>query len=268
MLRKDSDFPEPFPKGFIILLNKPFSWSSFDVVNKVRYMLAKKLQLKAKKVKVGHAGTLDPLATGLLILCVGDYTKRIESLQVMPKCYTGVITFGATTASYDLEKEPDTFFPTDHITNELIQQTLPDFIGDIQQVPPVFSAIKIDGERIYKNARTGETVEIPFRQVRIDSFEVGELHPVSGKQDRQTDFAGKKSKIIMLHPDYEQGMQIDFEVRCGKGTYIRSLANDLGQALGSGAYLSSLTRTETGGFKLEDAWEIEELESWFERSSK
>jgi tRNA pseudouridine55 synthase len=262
LLRKNTAFPDPFPKGALVLIDKPYSWTSFDVVNKVRYLIAQRLGLKPKKFKVGHAGTLDPLATGLLVLCIGDYTKKIETLQAMPKAYTGVITFGATTPSFDLEKGVDTVFPTDHLTDELIQKALPAFVGDIMQVPPVFSAVKVDGERMYKNARTGEEVEMPFRSVRVDSFEVGPLRPVPPTDAQPPMVISKKGAAIMLHPDHAEGLQVDFKIVCGKGTYIRSLANDLGQAVGSGAYLSSLRRVETAGFSVEDAWEIPEFEAW------
>ena len=260
-LHKNTPFPVPFPKGAIVLIDKPFSWTSFDVVNKVRFLLAQRLGIKPKKLKVGHAGTLDPLATGLLILCVGDYTKKIDTLQAMYKTYTGVFTFGATTPSFDLEKTMDAIFPTDHLTDDLLQATLPQFIGDILQVPPVFSAVKVDGRRLYKNARTGEEVEMPFRPVRVDSFVVGPLRTVPANGDQVPEMIGKKGAAIMLHPDHAAGLQVDFQVVCGKGTYIRSLANDLGQAVGSGAYLSSLRRTETGGFSVNDAWDMDAFES-------
>lgn len=260
-LRKNSPFPEPFPKGAILLIDKPLGWTSFDVVNKVRFLLARRLGLKPKKLKVGHAGTLDPLASGLLILCVGDMTRKIESLQAMPKTYTGTFTFGASTPSFDLEKAMDCFFPTAHITNEGLQAVLPDFTGDILQVPPVFSAVKVDGRRLYKNARTGEEVEMPFRPVRVDSFTLGPLRRVVPKAGQEPAVISKKGASIMLYPDYAEGLQADFRIVCGKGTYIRSLANDLGQAIGSGAYLSSLRRTETGGFSVDEAWDLEKLEN-------
>lgn len=261
-LHKNTPLPEPFPKGAIVLIDKPFAWTSFDVVNKVRFLLAQRLGIKPKKLKVGHAGTLDPLATGLLVLCVGDYTKKIDTLQAMSKSYSGVFTFGATTPSFDLEKTMDAVFPTDHLTDALLQAALPAFIGDILQVPPVFSAVKVDGRRLYKNARTGEEVEMPFRPVRVDSFVVEPLRPVPSGNAQPPQVISKRGASIMLHPDYADGLQVDFQVVCGKGTYIRSLANDLGQAVGSGAYLSSLRRTETGGFLVDNAWGMEEFESW------
>jgi tRNA pseudouridine55 synthase len=253
-------FPDPFPKGAVLLVNKPLAWTSFDVVNKVRYFLSRRVG--NKKLKVGHAGTLDPLATGLLIICAGDFTKRIDEFQAMVKAYEGTIVLGATTPSFDLEKAPDQFFPTEHITPALMEQARTQFIGDIEQIPPVFSAVKVDGRRLYKNARTGEEVELPQRKVHIDTFELlGELRQVvsSGKEAY---VASKKGAPIMLHPDYAKGVQIDFRVVCSKGTYIRALAKDFGEAVQSGAYLSRLVRTGTGGFDLKDAWELEDLIRW------
>lgn len=262
VLQPNTPFPEPFPKGAIVLIDKPLAWTSFDVVNKVRYLLAQRLGIKPKKFKVGHAGTLDPLATGLLVLCVGDATKKIESIQAMSKAYTGVITFGATTPSFDLEKTVDAVFPVEHLSDALIQAALPTFTGDILQVPPVFSAVKVDGKRLYKNARTGEAVEMPFRPVYVESFEAGPLRPMPEGDALAPRVISKKGAAIMLHPDYPDGKQVDFQVVCGKGTYIRSLANDLGQAVGSGAYLSSLRRTVSGDFSVADAWTLDALEAW------
>jgi tRNA pseudouridine55 synthase len=257
MLSKNQPFPEAFPKGAILLADKPLGWTSFDVVNKIRHALSRRLGLK--KLKIGHAGTLDPLATGLLILCVGDYTKKIEEFQALPKAYAGTITFGATTPSFDLEKAPDATFSTAHLSDELLQNVVKQqFTGDILQVPPVFSAVKVDGRRLYKNARTGEEVELPERSVRIESFEISALRPLPSPLPSRPSFFKK----IALHPDYAEGLQVDFQVVCSKGTYIRSLAHDLGQAVGSGAYLSSLRRTGTGGLSVEDAWEMEALVAW------
>jgi tRNA pseudouridine55 synthase len=243
----------------LLLVDKPLAWTSFDVVNKLRFHLSRRLGIK--KIKIGHAGTLDPLATGLLLICVGDYTKRIESLQGMSKTYTGTITFGATTPSFDLEKAINATFPTAHLTDALLQETLPQFTGEIQQLPPVFSAVKVDGKRLYKNARTGEEVEVPWRTVSIARFEAGPLHPAQNNRTEVLKSTDKKSPIL-LHPDYADGLQSDFLVECGKGTYIRSLANDLGQAMGSGAYLSSLRRTASGAFSVSDAWNVSQLTEW------
>jgi len=221
--------PYDFRKGTVLLVNKPLTWTSFDVVNKIRYTLKHKLGIK--KIKVGHAGTLDPLATGLLIVCTGKYTKRIDSIQVQNKTYTGSIMLGKTTESFDAEHEPNATFPTDHITSELLEKTRHQFIGDIQQFPPHFSAIKVDGIPLYKLARKGIKKEIKARPVHISKFDLTE----------------------------ERMPEVDFLVDCSKGTYIRSLANDYGKALDSGGYLSKLCRTAIGDYKLEDAWELEDL---------
>lgn|SRR5699024_7281356 len=223
---------EDFLDGQVVLIDKPLEWSSFQVVNKVRWLLRKQFGLK--KLKVGHAGTLDPLATGLLILCVGKFTKRIETFQAQDKEYTGTILLGATTPSYDAETEIDQTFPTDHIDKDLIENTLPKFIGTIQQQPPVFSALKKEGKRLYEYARKGEEIEIPSREIRIDAFEITRI----------------------------ELPEIDFRVVCGKGTYIRSLAHDFGKALNSGGYLTSLRRTKIGDFDVENSKSIEEIEEY------
>jgi len=259
VLSKNQPFPDPFPEGAILLIDKPLGWTSFDVVNKVRNLLSRRLGVK--KFKTGHAGTLDPLATGLLILCVGAYTKKIEEFQAMPKEYTGAVTFGATTPSFDLEKAVDATYPTAHLTKVLLERVLQQFTGDIVQIPPVFSAVKVDGKRLYKNARTGAEVALPERRVRIETLELGDLRPVKITGTAPV-AASSKGTSVMLHPDYADGLQADFRVVCGKGTYIRSLVNDIGRAAGSGAYLSSLRRTRTGGFSVEDAWQMEALTEW------
>jgi tRNA pseudouridine55 synthase len=215
--------PEDFLEGKIVLLDKPLTWSSFQAVNKVKWSLKKHLGLK--KAKVGHAGTLDPLATGLLIVCTGKFTKRITELQGMEKEYTGTFYIGATTPSYDLETEVNATFLTGHITEELIHATVPQFLGEIDQKPPVFSAIKKDGKRLYEHARKGEEVEIAFRKTTIHEFEI--------------------TRIALP--------EIDFRVVCSKGTYIRSLAYDFGMALQSGAHLTALRRTKIGAFSVDDA---------------
>ncbi len=212
------------PKGEILLIDKPYGWSSFQAVKKVKWLL------KAKKV--GHAGTLDPLATGLLILCTEKKTKEIESIQGQEKEYTGTITVGATTPSYDMETEPNQTFPFDHITLELINETLPKFIGDISQIPPLFSAIKVDGKRAYTLARQGSEHELKSRIINIREFEI--------------------TRIDLP--------EIDFRVSCSKGTYIRSLAFDFGKALGSGAYLSALRRTKIGNYSVENAIEPQNVQ--------
>jgi len=215
--------PEQFQEGRVLLIDKPLHWSSFQAVNKVKWSLKKHLGLK--KIKVGHAGTLDPLASGLLIVCTGKFTKRISELQGMEKEYTGTITVGATTPSFDLETGINETFPTDHISDSLIHETLKQFLGEIDQQPPVFSAIKKDGKRLYEHARKGEEVEIAFRKTTIHEFEI--------------------TRIALP--------EIDFRVVCSKGTYIRSLANDFGKALGSGGHLTVLRRTKIGTYSVEGA---------------
>ena len=260
ILSPHTPFPSEFPKGALLLVDKPLGWTSFDVVNKIRYRLSHRLG--TKKLKIGHAGTLDPLATGLLLLCTGEYTKKIESFQDLPKEYTGTFTFGATTASFDREKPADTSWPTEHLTDELLRQTAQQFIGDIEQIPPMFSAVKVDGKRLYKNARTGQVMELEPRKVRVDVFELGPLRPVPPAESTGPVILTKKGAPIYLYPEYPTGLQCDFRVVCGKGTYIRSLAQDLGQAAGSGAYLSSLRRTRSGGHSVEDAWTVDGLGEW------
>jgi len=214
-----------------LCFDKPLHWTSFDLVNKVRWLIRKTYNIK--KIKVGHAGTLDPLATGLVIICTGKSTKTIPSLMGQTKTYTGEITLGATTPSYDLETDIDNTFPTQHITEKRIKEATKRFTGRIQQKPPVFSALKKDGVRLYEYARKGEKVEIPSREVIIDKFEI-------------TAFDLPR---------------LQFEVMCSKGTYIRSLAHDLGQALDSGAHLSGLRRTAIGNYSIDDALSIEAFES-------
>ena len=225
-----SAMKEQFLNGEIILIDKPLDWTSFQVVNKIRWLIRSTFGIK--KIKVGHAGTLDPLASGLLILCTGKMTKSIEQFMGQEKEYTGTFTLGATTPSYDLETEIDNTFPTDHITEELLHNTLDQFVGTIDQYPPVFSALKKDGKRLYEFAREGIEVEIPTRKVNIRSFELTQ-------------------KAIP---------KVDFKVICSKGTYIRSLANDFGKALNSGAHLSALRRTRIGEFNIEQAVSIEDFE--------
>lgn len=226
---------ENIKSGKVLLFDKPLNWTSFQVVNKVRWLIRK--QFDIKKIKVGHAGTLDPLATGLVILCTGKATKTIENLMGQTKVYTGVFTLGATRPSYDMETEIDQTFPIEHITEEMIATASHQFIGDILQQPPVFSALKKDGKRLYEYARKGEKVDIPTRQVNISEFEI--------------------TKINLP--------EVHFEVKCSKGTYIRSLAHDFGKALKSGAYLSELRRTNIGDYKIEEALSIAEFEELLHR---
>ena len=215
---------EDYLEGQVLLIDKPLQWSSFQAVNKLKYVLKNHYTLP-KKFKIGHAGTLDPLASGLLIICTGKFTKRITAIQGQAKEYTGTFTVGATTPSYDLETEIDATFPTEHITPEIILETTKQFLGEIDQKPPVFSAIKKDGKRLYEHARAGEEVEISFRKTTIHEFEI--------------------TRIALP--------EIDFRVVCSKGTYIRSLAFDFGTALNSGAYLSVLRRTKIGDYAVDNA---------------
>jgi tRNA pseudouridine55 synthase len=214
-----------FAAGELLLVNKPYRWTSFDVVGKIRNAF------KPLKLKVGHAGTLDPLATGLLVICTGKLTKQIDTFQAQEKEYTGTMVLGATTPSYDLETGPDARFGIDNITDKQIYDACQQFLGNIQQYPPAHSAVKVDGERLYEKARRGEEVELRPRSVSISEFEITRI----------------------------ELPEIDFRVVCSKGTYIRSLVNDFGKALNNGAYLSRLRRTRSGNFKVTDAWEVLEL---------
>lgn len=209
--------------GQVLLIDKPLHWTSFQAVNKLRWEIRQAFNIK--KIKVGHAGTLDPLATGLLVICTGKMTKQINIFQGQIKEYTGTFVLGSTTPSYDLETEIDQTYPTEHISEALIHETTKQFIGDIEQYPPVFSAIKKDGKRLYEFARAGETVEITSRTVHISEFEITSIN----------------------------GNSVEFRVVCSKGTYIRSLANDFGKALNSGAHLSVLRRTKIGDFSVDNA---------------
>ena len=226
-----------FQEGAFIYINKPYRMSSFGALAHIRYVLSKRLHVK--RVKIGHAGTLDPLATGVLILCTGKATKQIESLQLHVKEYTATLQLGATTPSYDLEHEVDKTYPTEHITKELILQTLPQFVGDIMQVPPVFSACMVDGHRAYKMARKGEDVKLAAKPIHIDEIEL-------------TDFDPEK-------------MQMSIRVVCGKGTYIRSLARDIGEALGTGAHLTALCRTRVGDVRLSDCLTFDDFPVWLDK---
>jgi len=218
---------ENFLNGQVLLIDKPLHWTSFQAVNKIKYSLINKAGLP-KKFKIGHAGTLDPLASGLLLICTGKFTKRISELQGQAKEYTGTIFIGATTPSYDLETEIDQTFPTEHITESLIHETVKQFLGEIDQKPPIFSAIKKDGVRLYEHARAGETVEIASRKTTIHEFEI--------------------TRIALP--------EIDFRVVCSKGTYIRSLAYDFGKAMSSGSHLTVLRRTKIGDYNVTDAIDV------------
>ncbi|MBT8277464.1 MAG: tRNA pseudouridine(55) synthase TruB [Bacteroidia bacterium] len=220
---------DDFKNGQILLIDKPLHWTSFQVVNKLRWSIRKAFNIK--KIKVGHAGTLDPLATGLLVICTGKMTKQISTFQDQIKAYSGTLVLGSTTPSYDLETEIDQNYPTDHLSEEKIKKATEKFIGEIEQYPPIFSAIKKEGKRLYEFARAGEAVEIKSRRIRIDAFEITKI----------------------------DGLNVNFEVICSKGTYIRSLAHDFGKALNTGAHLSMLRRTKIGDFDIKNAITIEKF---------
>jgi len=226
-LDKIEDIQE-FAQGTTILVDKPLTWTSFDVVNKIRWNL--KQVLGVKKIKVGHAGTLDPLATGLLILCIGKHTKQIDKLMVTEKTYTGTILLGKTTPSYDLESDYDSEYPTEHINSEILEAARQQLLGDIQQVPPIFSAKQIDGKRAYDLARAGKPVELKSNSIHISDFKIND----------------------------ERFPEIDFEITCSKGTYIRSIAHDFGKLVNSGGTLIKLRRTKSGDLSVEDALSIDE----------
>ena len=224
-----------FKEGEVLYFDKPLRWTSFAVVNKIRYHISRKLGVK--KIKVGHAGTLDPLATGVMIICTGKATKRIEEFQYHTKEYIATLQLGATTPSFDLEKEIDATYPTDHITKEMVEETLKKFVGPIEQVPPAFSACKVDGKRAYDLARKGDEVELKPKVLAIDEIELLECNLP----------------------------EIKIRVVCSKGTYIRALARDIGQALQSGAHLTGLIRTRVGEVKLEDCMKVEDFEAWLDQ---
>ena len=220
---------DDYQAGQVLLIDKPLNWTSFQAVNKLRWEIRQAFNIK--KIKVGHAGTLDPLATGLLVICTGKMTKQIDSFQGQIKEYTGTIVLGSTTPSYDLETEINETFETTHITAQLIHDTTQQFIGEIDQFPPIFSALKKEGKRLYEYARAGETVDIKSRKITIEQFEITKI----------------------------DGLNIDFRAVCSKGTYIRSLANDFGKALNSGGHLSALRRTKIGDFDVKDGLSIEDF---------
>lgn len=218
---------EDYQSGQVLLIDKPLHWTSFQAVNKLRWEIRQAFSIK--KIKVGHAGTLDPLATGLLVICTGKMTKQIDTFQGQIKEYTGTIVLGSSTPSFDLETEINETFPTNHITEALVKKATKQFIGDIEQIPPIFSALKKDGKRLYEYARAGESVEIKSRIITISEFEITRL----------------------------ENNEVGFRVVCSKGTYIRSLANDFGKALNSGAHLSELRRTKIGDYNVNTAQTIE-----------
>lgn len=221
-----------FEEGAVLCFDKPYGWTSFDLVRKVRNLLTRKMKLK--KLKVGHAGTLDPLATGVMVVCTGNFTKKIEALQSQEKEYIATIELGRTTPSFDLEKETDANYPTKHITQDKVLEALKGFLGESEQIPPVFSAIKMSGKRAYEYAREGESVEMAAKKISISDIELLTFeHPVA-----------------------------TVRIRCSKGTYIRSFARDLGLALQSGACLTGLQRTASGDFRIEDAVTMKDFETY------
>lgn len=224
-----------FKEGEVLYFDKPLRWTSFALVNKVRYHISRRLGIK--KIKVGHAGTLDPLATGVMIICTGKATKRIEEFQYQTKEYIATLQLGATTPSFDLEKEIDATYPTDHITPDMVAETLQTFVGTIEQIPPAFSACKVNGKRAYDLARNGAEVALKPKTLVIDEIELLDCRlPV-----------------------------IQIRVVCSKGTYIRALARDIGQALGSGAHLTALQRSRLGDIKVENCMQIDDFEAWLEK---
>ena len=225
-----------FNEGTFIYINKPYRMSSFGALAHIRYLVSKKLRVR--RVKMGHAGTLDPLATGVLILCTGKATKQIERLQLHDKEYTATLQLGATTPSFDREHTVDMTYPTRHITRELVESVLAGFVGEIQQVPPVYSAVMVKGDRAYELARRGTAVELQAKTVRIDELELTAFDPAT--------------------------MQMSIRVVCGKGTYIRSLARDIGYALGSGAFLTALCRTRLGSVRIEDCHTFDSFPQWLD----
>ncbi|MBO5974489.1 MAG: tRNA pseudouridine(55) synthase TruB [Paludibacteraceae bacterium] len=227
-----------FVEGEVLYFNKPYTWTSFKLVGRIRWTLSR--ALKKKKLKVGHAGTLDPLATGVMIVCTGKATKQIESFQYQTKEYNATLRLGATTPSFDLEHEIDAYFPYEHITREMIEKVLPNFLGEIMQIPPTFSAVKINGKRAYKYARQGEDVEIAPKKLVIDEIE-----------------------IIKFEPPF-----LDLRIVCSKGTYIRALARDIGIALESGAHLTKLERTRIGDVTLDQCMSIDEFEEQLDKTIK
>ena len=264
---------EQLQAGLVIPIDKPRQWTSFQAVNKVKSTIRRLYGVK--NIKIGHAGTLDPLATGLLIVCVGKATKQIELLQLGEKEYAGTMVLGATTPCYDLERAVDHFYPTSHITDELIQSTRLQFIGDIEQVPPMYSAVKVAGQRAYTYARNDDpTAVIEPKTVHIESFDLKKSEiPDYSEYSDHSDYSDHSEKStpsshLYNHPQgvVPQGLpKYDFRVVCGKGTYIRSLARDFGEALGSGAFLASLRRERVGEYTVGEAVKLDYIEEFFNR---
>lgn len=267
-----------FQEGTILYIDKPYRWTSFDVVNKVRWLLCKRLG--TKKLKVGHAGTLDPLATGVMIVCTGRSTKRIEELQAHTKEYVATLRLGATTPSFDLEHEIDAYYPTAHITREQVEAVLKTFLGRIEQIPPSYSAVKVEGKRAYDLARKDKDVELKPKVLVIDEIELLEFN--SGESPSQQGRVGEepgaiiartgmRNKAFLTSPaqptDTNDYPSITIRVVCSKGTYIRALARDIGVALGSGAHLTALRRTRVGDVRVEDCMTMEQFPQWLEGMS-
>ena len=267
-----------FQAGEILYIDKPYRWTSFDVVNKVRWLLCRRLG--TKKLKVGHAGTLDPLATGVMIVCTGRATKRIDELQAGTKEYIATLRLGATTPSFDLEHEIDAYYPTDHITREQVENVLKQFLGRIEQVPPAYSAVKVDGKRAYDLARKEKDVELKPKVLVIDEIELLEYSvqendsaplptsPMGEAGSGSLPRTGMRNKAFLTSPatpsDTESYPYIIRRVVCSKGTYIRALARDIGQALGSGAHLTALRRTRVGEATVKDCLSMEAFPEWLE----
>ena len=260
--------------GRILYIDKPYRWTSFDVVNKVRWLLCKRLG--TKKLKVGHAGTLDPLATGVMIICTGRATKRIDELQAHTKEYVATLRLGATTPSFDLEHEIDAYYPTEHITREQVETTLKQFLGRIEQIPPSYSAVKVEGKRAYDLARKDKDVELKPKVLVIDEIELVDCHLVCEGQmaianQMTIPRTGMRNKAFLTSPDTPNDTNefpyITIRVVCSKGTYIRALARDIGQALGSGAHLTALRRTQVGDVRVEDCMNMERFPQWLQEIS-
>lgn len=262
-----------FQAGEILFIDKPYRWTSFDVVNKVRWLLCKRLG--TKKLKVGHAGTLDPLATGVMIVCTGRATKRIDELQAHTKEYVATLRLGATTPSFDLEHPIDAYYPTGHITRELIETTLQQFLGRIEQIPPAYSAVKVDGKRAYDLARKEKDVELKPKILVIDEIELLDYRPTPEgspitlpAKEESMPRTGMRRKAFLTSPavpdDSVDYPSITLRIVCSKGTYIRALARDIGQALGSGAHLTALRRTRIGNVRIDDCLSMLDFPQWLE----
>ena len=262
-----------FQAGDILFIDKPYRWTSFDVVNKVRWLLCKRLG--TKKLKVGHAGTLDPLATGVMIVCTGRATKRIDELQAHTKEYVATLRLGATTPSFDLEHPIDAYYPTEHITRELIETTLQQFLGRIEQIPPAYSAVKVDGKRAYDLARKEKDVELKPKILVIDEIELLDYRPTPEgspialpAKEESLPRTGMRRKAFLTSPavpdDSVDYPSITLRIVCSKGTYIRALARDIGQALGSGAHLTALRRTRIGNVHIDECLSMLDFPQWLE----